>query len=47
MNGFLKPGRFVDSAHPAVVAFARENAAAGLSVREKAVALYYLSLIHI
>jgi transglutaminase-like putative cysteine protease len=40
MNEYLEPGRFVDSAHPLVVAFAREHAA-GASEREKAVALYY------
>lgn len=40
MNDYLKPGRFVDSAHPAVIAFARENAA-GKSDLERAVSLYY------
>jgi transglutaminase-like putative cysteine protease len=40
MNDYLQPGRFVDSVHPAVVAFARENAQ-GKNHREKAVSLYY------
>jgi len=40
MNEFLKAGRFVDSAHPKVVAFAQESAK-GVNEREKAVALYY------
>jgi transglutaminase-like putative cysteine protease len=40
MKEFLGPGCFVDSAHPAVVGFAKENAA-GRSDREKAVSLYY------
>ena len=40
MNEYLKPGRFVDSDHPKVVAFARQHAR-GAAEREKAVALYY------
>jgi transglutaminase-like putative cysteine protease len=40
MNEYLSPGRFVDSAHPAVVAFAREHSRGG-SQREKAISLYY------
>ena len=40
MNPFLAPGRFVDSDHPAVVAFVREHAK-GATPRERAVALYY------
>lgn len=40
MNQYLAPGRYVDSDHPAVVAFAREHAA-GATPRERAVALYY------
>jgi transglutaminase-like putative cysteine protease len=40
MNQFLKPGRFVDSAHPAVVAFAEQNCGGGAQ-RDKAVSLYY------
>jgi transglutaminase-like putative cysteine protease len=40
MNEYLKPGRFIDSSHPAVVAFAEKHAV-GDGEREKAVALYY------
>ena len=40
MNQYLKPGKFVDSAHPAVRAFAAEHAR-GPDPRDKAVALYY------
>src|SRR5687768_13329382 len=40
MNEYLKPGRFVDSTHPRVVAFAEENACGGTD-RERAVSLYY------
>jgi transglutaminase-like putative cysteine protease len=40
MNDYLKPGRFIDSDHPAVIAFAKEKAA-GKSGRERAVSLYY------
>ena len=40
MNEYLKPGRFVDSDHPAVIAFSREYAK-GKGEREKAVSLYY------
>ena len=40
MNQYLKPGKFVDSAHPAVRAFAAEHAR-GADPRDKAVALYY------
>ncbi len=40
MNEYLKPGRFIDSSHPAVVAFAGQHAV-GTDEREKAVALYY------
>lgn len=38
---YLAPGRYVDSDHPAVVAFARRVAAPGLTPRETAVKLYY------
>lgn len=38
---YLAPGRFVDSDHPAVVAFARERTAGAGDEREKAVRLYY------
>jgi transglutaminase-like putative cysteine protease len=40
MNEFLAPGRYVDSEHPAVVAFSAKNAE-GKDAREKAVSLYY------
>jgi transglutaminase-like putative cysteine protease len=40
MREFLEPGVYVDSAHPAVVNFARRNAS-GNSERERAVSLYY------
>jgi len=40
MNEFLRPGRYVDSDHPAVIAFSRKNAA-GNSRLARAVALYY------
>ena len=40
MNQYLKPGKFIDSAHPAVRAFAAEHAR-GAEPRDKAVALYY------
>jgi transglutaminase-like putative cysteine protease len=40
MREFLEPGVYVDSAHPAVVDFARKNAG-GNSERERAVSLYY------
>ena len=40
MSDYLRAGRYVDSAHPAVVAFSREHSNGG-SERERAVALYY------
>jgi transglutaminase-like putative cysteine protease len=40
MKEFLSPGSFIDSDHPAVVAFAREHAK-GKSPLERAVSLYY------
>jgi transglutaminase-like putative cysteine protease len=40
MNEYLQPGRFIDSDHPAVLAFSKENAR-GESDRAKAVSLYY------
>ena len=40
MNEFLAPGRFIDSDHPAVVAFAKENSK-GKTLLERAVSLYY------
>lgn len=40
MKEYLQPGRYIDSAHPAVVDFARRNAS-GNTERERAVSLYY------
>jgi transglutaminase-like putative cysteine protease len=40
MNEYLKPGRFVDSDHPAVIDFAKKNST-GRTDRERAVSLYY------
>ena len=40
MNQYLQPGRFIDSAHPAVIAFARQHAA-GANDSARAVSLYY------
>lgn len=40
MNEYLRPGRFVDSAHPAVAAFSEKHAV-GKNPREKAISLYY------
>lgn len=40
MKAFLEPGRYIDSAHPAVVEFARRNSS-GNTERERAVSLYY------
>jgi transglutaminase-like putative cysteine protease len=40
MNEYLQHGRFIDSAHPAVIGFARQHAR-GADDRERAVALYY------
>src|SRR5882762_2892855 len=40
MNEYLQPGRFIDSAHPTVIGFARQHAR-GADERERAVALYY------
>lgn len=40
MRDFLEPGRFIDSAHPALVEFSRRNSS-GTSQRERAVSLYY------
>jgi transglutaminase-like putative cysteine protease len=40
MKQFLEPGRYVDSAHPAVVEFSRKKVS-GNSERERAVSLYY------
>lgn len=40
MNEYLQPGRYVDSNHSAVIAFARQHAQ-GPDQRSRAVALYY------
>ena len=40
MSEFLSPGRYVDSAHPAVVSFSKEKTK-GASERDRAVSLYY------
>ena len=40
MTGYLAPGRFIDSAHPAVSAFTKKHAR-GNGERERAVSLYY------
>jgi transglutaminase-like putative cysteine protease len=40
MNEFLQPAAFIDSDHPAVVAFAKKHAS-GTSPLEKAISLYY------
>jgi transglutaminase-like putative cysteine protease len=41
MQPFLASGAFVDSAHPAVIAYARRDAGAATTPREIAVRLYY------
>jgi transglutaminase-like putative cysteine protease len=40
MNEYLRPARYIDSDHPAVVAFSRNNSS-GKTDRERAVSLYY------
>ena len=40
MNEYLRPGRFVDSDHPAVIAFSKENSS-GKTERERTISLYY------
>ena len=40
MIEYLQPGKFVDSDHPAVIAYAKQHAT-GNSERERAVSLYY------
>lgn len=40
MNEFLAPARYIDSAHPAVVAFSRKHSPGNTNI-EKAVSLYY------
>ncbi len=39
-NAYLQPAQYIDSAHPAVVAFARQHARGAVD-RERAVSLYY------
>lgn len=41
LSSYIAPGRYVDSEHPAVVAFARRIADAAMPPREIAVKLYY------
>ena len=40
MNAYLRPGRYIDSGHPAVISFSKEHAA-GDNPRARAVSLYY------
>src|SRR3981189_3497991 len=40
MKEFLRPGRYIDSAHPAVIRFSKQNSQ-GSVARERAVSLYY------
>jgi transglutaminase-like putative cysteine protease len=40
MTEYLSPGRYVDSTHPAVIAFSKDHSE-GKSERERAVSLYY------
>jgi len=40
MTEYLTPGRYIDSAHPAVVTFSKQHAK-GQTERERAVSLYY------
>jgi transglutaminase-like putative cysteine protease len=40
MNEFLRPGRYIDSGHPAVISFAKKNAM-GKDPLARAVSLYY------
>ena len=41
MDEYLQPGRFIDSDHPEVIAFAERNRGASADLREQAVSLYY------
>ena len=41
MDEYLQPGRFIDSDHPEVIAFAERNCGASADLREQAVSLYY------
>ena len=40
MNAYLSPGRYIDSGHPGVTAFAKQHVK-GKTERERAVSLYY------
>src|SRR5467141_974332 len=40
MKEFFRPGRYIDSAHPAVIRFSKQNSH-GSVARERAVSLYY------
>src|SRR5438445_13567462 len=40
MTEYLEPGRYIDSAHPAVIRFSKQNSQ-GSVARERAVSLYY------
>ena len=40
MTEYLEPGRYIDSAHPAVIRFSKQNSQ-GSAARERAVSLYY------
>src|SRR5216117_3554764 len=40
MTEYLEPGRYIDSAHPAVIRFSKQNSQ-GAVARERAVSLYY------
>lgn len=40
MDEYLQPGRFIDSDHPEVIAFAERNRGASADLREQAVSLY-------
>jgi transglutaminase-like putative cysteine protease len=41
VDEYLQPGRFIDSDHPEVIAFAERNRGASADLREQAVSLYY------
>ena len=41
MDEYLQPGRFIDSDHPDVIAFAERNRGGSDDLREQAVSLYY------
>ena len=41
MDEYLQPGRFIDSDHPELIAFAERNRGVSADLREQAVSLYY------